>query len=216
MPLLLHCYSLLFHYYSLLDITTAGTNKYIAITAYYNIKIPGAARDPAGLAWPSPSPPPPSWRTPARAGAAQGRSLPGPGLPRAGPAFVFASPAVLAHPGPEPPGARPVRPGLDRLARPSGPGRGARPLAAARSDEDRDRIWAPRWEWVVDQHLYRAEYEQNQLQRDFEAVPACVSPTCPRKHVRGNMIRRPFLILASNLIQHVRPYGHCGGDRSVD
>ena len=88
MPLLLHCYSLLFHYYSLLDITTAGTNKYIAITAYYNIKIPGAARDPAGLAWPSPSPPPPSWRTPARAGAARGRSLPGPGLPRAGPAFV--------------------------------------------------------------------------------------------------------------------------------
>jgi hypothetical protein len=30
------------------------------------------------------------------------------------------------------------------------------------------------------------------------------------------MITRPFLILASNLIQHVRPYGHCGGDRSVD
>ena len=117
-------------------------------------------------------PPPPSWRTPARAGAARGRSLPGPGLPRAGPAFVFASPAVAAHPGQEPPGAaRPVQPGLDRLARPSGPGRGAaRPLAAARSDEDRDRIWARRLEWVVDQHLSRdrAEYEQNQLQRDFK------------------------------------------------
>jgi hypothetical protein len=39
MPLLLHCYSLLSHYYSLLVITTCGTNKYIAITAYYNIKI---------------------------------------------------------------------------------------------------------------------------------------------------------------------------------
>ncbi len=38
MPLLLHCYSLLLHYYALLDITTCGTNKYIAITAYYNIQ----------------------------------------------------------------------------------------------------------------------------------------------------------------------------------
>jgi hypothetical protein len=106
MPLLLHCYSLLFHYYSLLDITTAGTNKYIAITAYYNIKIPGwpglrlrrprrlgaprpgpeppeagASRGPAcpGPARPSSSPPPPSRRTP-------GRSRPGPG--RFGPALI--------------------------------------------------------------------------------------------------------------------------------
>jgi hypothetical protein len=44
------------------------------------------------------------------------RSRPGPGLP--GPAFVFAVPAVAAHPAPEPPRARPVRPGPDRPARP--------------------------------------------------------------------------------------------------
>ena len=31
-------------------------------------------------------------------------------------------------------------------------------------------IWARRLEWVVDQHLDRAEDEQKQLQRDFEAV----------------------------------------------
>jgi hypothetical protein len=37
-------------------------------------------------------------------------------------------------------------------------------------EDDRDRIWARRFEWVVDQHLDRAEDEQNQLQRDFEAV----------------------------------------------
>ena len=37
-------------------------------------------------------------------------------------------------------------------------------------EDDRDRIWARRLEWVVDQHLDRAEDEQNQLQRDFEAV----------------------------------------------
>jgi hypothetical protein len=39
-----------------------------------------------------------------------------------------------------------------------------------RVEEDRDRIWARRLEWVVDQHLDRAEDEQNQLQHDFEAV----------------------------------------------
>jgi hypothetical protein len=39
-----------------------------------------------------------------------------------------------------------------------------------RVEDDRDRIWARRLEWVVDQHLDRAEDEQNQLQRDFEAV----------------------------------------------
>ena len=43
-----------------------------------------------------------------------------------------------AHTGPEPPGAGaapdPIRPGFDRPARPSGPERAARPLAAARSD----------------------------------------------------------------------------------
>jgi hypothetical protein len=33
-------------------------------------------------------------------------------------------------------------------------------------EDDRDRIWARRLEWVVDQHLDRAEDEQNQLQRD--------------------------------------------------
>ena len=37
-------------------------------------------------------------------------------------------------------------------------------------EDDRDRIWARRLEWVVDQHLDRAEDEQKQLQRDFEAV----------------------------------------------
>ena len=37
-------------------------------------------------------------------------------------------------------------------------------------EDDRDRIWARRLEWVVDQHLDRAEDEQNQPQRDFEAV----------------------------------------------
>jgi hypothetical protein len=37
-------------------------------------------------------------------------------------------------------------------------------------DDDLDRIWARRLEWVVNQHLDRAEDEQNQLQRDFEAV----------------------------------------------
>ncbi len=30
--------------------------------------------------------------------------------------------------------------------------------------------WARRMEWVVDQHLVRAEDEHNELQRDFEAV----------------------------------------------
>ena len=39
-----------------------------------------------------------------------GRSCSGPGRP--GPAFVAATSAVAAHPGPEPPGARLVRPGL--------------------------------------------------------------------------------------------------------
>ena len=39
-----------------------------------------------------------------------------------------------------------------------------------RVDDDRDRIWARRLEWVVDQHLDRAEDELNQLQADFEAV----------------------------------------------
>ena len=38
MPLPLYYYTLLLCYYSLLGITTVGTNKYIAITAYYNIK----------------------------------------------------------------------------------------------------------------------------------------------------------------------------------
>ena len=63
---------------------------------------PGAARGQAGPAvWPAPafrsssSPPPPSRRIP-------DRSRPGPGLP--GPAFVFAVPAVAAHPAPERPG----------------------------------------------------------------------------------------------------------------
>jgi hypothetical protein len=37
-------------------------------------------------------------------------------------------------------------------------------------EDDRDRIWARRLEWVVDQHLDRAEDVLNQLQRDFEAV----------------------------------------------
>jgi hypothetical protein len=49
-----------------------------------------------------------------------------------------------------------------------------------RVDDDRDRIWARRLEWVVDQHLDRAEHEESQLQRDdFEA--SCVSP---KKHLR--------------------------------
>lgn len=37
-------------------------------------------------------------------------------------------------------------------------------------EDDRDRIWARRLEWVVDEHLDRAEDEQKQLQRDFETV----------------------------------------------
>ena len=37
-------------------------------------------------------------------------------------------------------------------------------------EDDRDRIWALRLEWVVDEHLDRAEDEQKQLQRDFETV----------------------------------------------
>ncbi len=37
-------------------------------------------------------------------------------------------------------------------------------------EDYRNRIWARRLEWVVDQHLDRAEDEQNQLQHDFEAV----------------------------------------------
>jgi hypothetical protein len=37
-------------------------------------------------------------------------------------------------------------------------------------EDDLDRRWAWRLEWVVDQHLDRAEDEQNQPQRDFEAV----------------------------------------------
>ena len=128
MPLLLHCYSLLFHYYSLLDITTAGTNKYIAITAYYNIKIPGAARDPAvpaGLAWPSPSPPPPSWRTPARAGAARssrGPACPGPARPSSSPPPPSRRTPGRSCPGPGRFGpALIVWPGLP--ARGEGPGR---------------------------------------------------------------------------------------------
>ncbi len=65
----------------------------------------------------------PRRRGASRAGAARG--LAGPARPSPGwpcPAFVAVAPAVAAHPGPEPPGARPVRPvrpGLDRPARPS-------------------------------------------------------------------------------------------------
>ena len=62
---------------------------------------PGAARGPAGLARPSSSLPPPS---PAR----RIRSSTGPCRP--GPTFVVAASAVATHP--DPPGARPARPGL--------------------------------------------------------------------------------------------------------
>ncbi len=39
-----------------------------------------------------------------------------------------------------------------------------------RVEDNRDRTWARRLEWVDDQHLDRAEDEHNQLHRDFEAV----------------------------------------------
>jgi hypothetical protein len=39
-----------------------------------------------------------------------------------------------------------------------------------RVGDNRDQIWARRLEWVVDQHLDRAEDKQNQLQCDFEAA----------------------------------------------
>jgi hypothetical protein len=39
-----------------------------------------------------------------------------------------------------------------------------------RVEDDRDQIWARSLEWGVDQHLDKAKDEQNQLQRDFEAV----------------------------------------------
>jgi hypothetical protein len=66
-------------------------------------------------------------RCPAGAAGAPSRRIPG-GWP--GPAFVAAAPAVAAHPGPEPPGARPVRPGGGRLA--------WRPLVPARLRPARD------------------------------------------------------------------------------
>ena len=81
----------------------------------------GAARGPAGLARPSSSPPPPSRRT---------RSRPGPGRPD--PDFVVAASTVAAHP--DPPGARPVRPGLSRrrLRRRGAPGAARGPAGLAR------------------------------------------------------------------------------------
>ena len=39
-----------------------------------------------------------------------------------------------------------------------------------RVNDDSDRKWARRLEWVVKQHLDRAEVELDQLQHDFEAV----------------------------------------------
>ncbi len=49
-------------------------------------------------------------------------------------------------------------------------------------EDDQDRIWARRLEWVVDQHLDRAEDEQNQLQRDFEAVLRQYKQALERKY----------------------------------
>ena len=39
-----------------------------------------------------------------------------------------------------------------------------------RVNDDRDRKWARRLEWVVKQHLDRAEDELDQRQQEFEAV----------------------------------------------
>jgi hypothetical protein len=66
-----------------------------AVAVHSRPERPGARPDRPSSS-PS-SPPPPSRRIP-------GRRRPGPGLP--GPAFVFAVPAVAAHPGPEPPWTR--------------------------------------------------------------------------------------------------------------
>ena len=49
-------------------------------------------------------------------------------------------------------------------------------------EDDRDWIWARCLEWVVDQHLDRAEDEQNQLQRYFEAVLHQSKKACEGKY----------------------------------
>ena len=77
---------------------------------------------------PSSPPPPPSRNNPGRSCSGPGRTGPSspqpppsrciPGRSRSGPDRPGRS-AVAAQFGPEPPGPRPVRPGLDRLARPS-------------------------------------------------------------------------------------------------
>ena len=88
----------------------------------------GAARSPAGPARPSSPPSPPSRNNPGRSCSGPGRTGPSspqpppsrciPGRSRSGPDRPGRS-AVAAQFGPEPPGPRPVRPGLDHLARPS-------------------------------------------------------------------------------------------------
>ena len=37
-------------------------------------------------------------------------------------------------------------------------------------DDDQDRLWARRLEWVIEEHLDRAEDDLDTLQADYEAV----------------------------------------------
>ncbi len=87
-------------------------------------------------------------------------------------------------------------------------------------EDDRDRIWARRLEWVVDQHLDRAKDEQNQLQRDFEAVLRQSKQARERKYDQATIsyLGKKLDTARKTIwaLRHARPYGHCGGDRSVD
>jgi hypothetical protein len=56
-----------------------------------------------------------------------------------------------------------------------------------RVEDDRDRIWARRLDWVVDQHLDRAEDAQNQLQRDYEAVLRQCKQARERKYYQATI-----------------------------
>ncbi len=72
-----------------------------------------------------------------------------------------------------------------------------------RVNDDRDR----HQEWVVKQHLDRAEHELEQLQQDVEAVLRSqkLKLTSASTHVRGNRIRSTLLIVTSNLRPHTGP-----------
>ena len=76
-------------------------------------------------------------------------------------------------------------------------------------DDDQDRLWARRLEWVIEEHLDRAEDDLDTLQADYEAVLRLSREAHERMYDQAyisDLTKR--LDAANKSLRHFHLYGH--------